>query len=127
MTELTLTGLRTLCLQHNVVADLNAQLNNNQCKNIYTLYVKNLSGPERRDALRSKHGVRITTVSKSKHSLWPIHINYFTICFVIQAENPNQNKWDVSFMQLLVKALQGVKSCVDLNWSQQYRIRSSED
>lgn len=43
MTELTLTGLRTLCLQHNVVADLNTQLNNNQCKNIYTLYVKNPS------------------------------------------------------------------------------------
>lgn len=52
-------------------------------------------------------------------------INYFTICLVIQDENPNQNEWDVSFMQLLVKALQGVKSRLDLNWSQQYRIRSN--
>lgn len=61
------------------------------------------------------------------HPLLPTHINYFRICLVIQAENPTQNEWDVSFMQLLVKALQGVKSRVDLNWSQQYRIRSSGD
>lgn len=61
------------------------------------------------------------------HPLLPTHINYFRMCLVIQAENPTQNEWDVSFMQLLVKALQGVKSRVDLNWSQQYRIRGSGD
>lgn len=61
------------------------------------------------------------------HPLLPTCINYFRICLVIQAEDPTQNEWDVSFMQLLVKALQGVKSRVDLNWSQQYRIRSSGD
>lgn len=61
------------------------------------------------------------------HPLLPTHSNYFRICLVIHAENPTQNEWDVSFMQLLVKALQGVKSRLDLNWSQQYRIRSSRD
>lgn len=61
------------------------------------------------------------------HPLLPTHINYFRICLVIHAENPTQNEWGVSFMQLLVKALQGVKSRLDLNWSQQYRIRSSGD